>query len=409
MGGSRGLRIGFEDIILISLFFANAFKNDLHFLNRIRRESNIVIPWLLFLFICLLSNINSGLPLSGIGLIIEMIRCFAIFIFAINYFTTEKRVLIGIGLLAVTVGIQGLVSIFQYMSSSLIPGLQYLGQHDDLYQEGWLPSSQIRPGGTLGGPNDLAGYIVMLLPVIISFILYKRRSWSWLCVAISIMLGMTGLILTFSRGGWVSLVIALMIYGILYIRRGYISNKITAIIFLSCILSIGVLYNYPLIKLRLFSEDYGSSSSRVPLMIDSLNVIKNNPYIGVGINNYSAVISKYDTTGVYVESSFRGGEYPVHNMLLLHFAELGIAGGLIFCWLWLACFQEVFRCCFIYNRFHSIVAIGVFSGMFGQFLIYQVHWGYFESYLPFWVILSLCIGLKEISYNNRIKIIINRK
>jgi putative inorganic carbon (hco3(-)) transporter len=400
MGGSRGLRIGLEDIILISLFFVNIFKYNSFILNKIRRVPKIVIPWFLFLFVSLLSNINSGLPLSGIGLIIDIIRCFTIFVFAMNYFTTERRVYFGIILLAITVLMQGVVTIYQYKTSSLIPGLRYLGQHDDLYQESWLPAENIRAGGTLGGPNDLAGYMVLILPVLAAILVQNRRAWSGLLVSASIILGITGLIFTFSRSGWACLGIALTLFAILYIAREGVSHTVTPAIVLTCLILFGVFYYYPLIKTRLLSDDFGSSYSRIPLMINSMNAIKDNPFLGLGINNYSASIRKYDTTGIYAESSFRGGEYPVHNVLLLHFAELGVVGGCLFCWLWIACFREVFRCSFTENRFHSIVAMGVFSGMIGQFVFYQVQWGYFESYLPFWVVLALCLGCRSQSSNN---------
>ena len=394
MGGSIGLRIGFEDVLIISIFMVNLWNPDFSFFRRARRLSRIVVPWCILLAVSLLSNVNSGVPLSGIGLMMDMIRCFLLFILAANYFTNEKRISNAIVLLAITVIIQGAITIYQYKTSSLIPGLRYLGQHDDLYQESWLPEEHIRAGGTRGGPNDLAGYMVLILPVVMAMIVQKKGAARGLMAA-SVLLGITSMIFTFSRSGWGCIVIAFTIFGIMFLSREGTKGKIAPAIVLVCFVFLGIFHYFPLIKMRLSSGDYGSSLSRIPLMVNSINAIMDNPFLGVGINNYSASIAKYDTTGVYKESSYRGGEYPVHNILLLHFAELGIAGGLVFCWLWIACLREVACSAFGGNRLWSIVAMGGLSGMLGQFVFYQVHWGYFESYLPFWVVLALCVGWKN--------------
>ena len=69
------------------------------------------------------------------------------------------------------------------------------------------------------------------------------------------------------------------------------------------------------------SYDYNSSYLRIPMNKTALEVIKHYP-LGVGLNNYTLVSPSYD---YYDISSYF--PFPVHNIFLLNFAELGIAGG----------------------------------------------------------------------------------
>ena len=392
MGGSSGLRIALTDIILVVLCINYLWKRELNLKLRINLVKNIFIPWVLIFFISFISFVFAEFPLSGLGLLSEMIRCYAIFIVVANYFTNKKRIIRALMLLSIGVIVQGLIALIQYQGAFLIEGLGVFGQSQELYREAWQATGQIRPGGTLGGPNDLARYLVLILPVICGLVIYKFRSLLGVLASVAFGFGCIGLVLTFSRIAWAALLIGVSSLCLLAFKR-FKKVKIlstSAIVFI--ILSLIIFFSSSLIKQRLFSDDYGTAYARIPMMKNCLYVISANPLFGVGINNYCAAVFNYDISGIY---KIMGNVHPVHNTILLHFAETGIMGGLVYCWLWLACFILVLHCYQQQDRFLSFLASGVLSGMVADFFFHQVQWGYFEGYLPFWIILGLCLGVTK--------------
>ena len=67
------------------------------------------------------------------------------------------------------------------------------------------------------------------------------------------------------------------------------------------------------------------------------NVIKANPFTGVGLNNYTNVMQRYDRTRAWESYRF---PHPVHNAYLLIAAETGIPALAAFLWLIAAFFAK---------------------------------------------------------------------
>ena len=393
MGGTRGLRIALEDIILFALFVIILLESSTIKITWRNFYPRILIPWLLYFFISVLSYIASGCTPHGFGLIIEMMRCFAIFLVVANYFTTKKRIKMGILLLFIVIGLQSIVAIIQYYGTSLIPGLDILGQSNKIYQESWQ-SEHIRAGALLGGPNNLAHYFIRFLPIACALIIYRFRSVMGVLATVTFAIGSFGLILSFSRMGWIAFPISLGCIFILSMRKKGKTKVLLTSFAISIIVFSVALSSSNLITTRFFSSDNDAAYSRIPMMENSLHVIAANPVLGVGINNYAASVSKYDFKRVY---RVWGEFHPVHNEILLHFAEVGIIGGIGFCWLWAVCLLEAFRCSHIKDHFVSFIALGIFAGMIAELIFMQAQWGYLEGYLPFWVGLGLCVGMRNIS------------
>src|SRR5207253_9160049 len=65
---------------------------------------------------------------------------------------------------------------------------------------------------------------------------------------------------------------------------------------------------------------WGEIEARAELNATALQIIRDAPLFGVGLNNYSVMLDDYDFYGFI----FPG--YPVHNLFLLVFAEMGLVG-----------------------------------------------------------------------------------
>jgi O-antigen ligase len=138
--------------------------------------------------------------------------------------------------------------------------------------------------------------------------------------------------MTMSRGSWLSLFIALTL--ILYeIFWKVIRNRLKAFVLVVMTISIMsalTLFSLEDVRNRLFEDDYGSAIVRIPMASVAINMIKENPLRGVGLNNYTNVMHRYDRTREWQTYQF---PHPVHNSYLLIAAESGLPALIVFLWL----------------------------------------------------------------------------
>lgn len=102
------------------------------------------------------------------------------------------------------------------------------------------------------------------------------------------------------------------------------------VILLNALLAGAVLIVFEDVRIRLFEDDYNRAQARLPMAMVALNVIKDQPIKGVGLNNYTRVMHAYDRTQKWQTYTF---PHPVHNSYLLIAAESGIPALIAFLWL----------------------------------------------------------------------------
>ena len=219
--------------------------------------------------------------------------------------------------------------------------------------------SFMRVGGTVGSPNVAAGYLSVCLALAASVLLTNLTS-RYKTLAISVLgLGSVALILTGSRGGWIALVLALSILGLATWRRRGLSLKMplaAAALFLVLFLPF-----HSLISARVFGDDKGSAQSRVPLMHLAFRIVKDNPVLGVGANNFTVVMNRY------LSPEFREGFlFAVHNKYLLVLAETGALGLLGFLAFLLGTVRKGWRCWRLCDDPLSLLALGFVAGLVGH-------------------------------------------
>jgi O-antigen ligase len=189
------------------------------------------------------------------------------------------------------------------------------------------------------------------------------------CLLISTLAAGT-LMWTNSRSGWISLGMAVLFMGFLIVSRirgkkAFISAFLTAVLILILIFPLYPrLYNK--IYGRFAGDDGGSAQSRLPQFEIAYNIIKNNPILGIGINNYSEVMWKYDVT----EGGLRElSVYPVHNIYLHLAAEIGIFGFAMFMLILTIIFYKGINYVILNSGFEAYVVIGLLAGILA-FLIH---------------------------------------
>lgn len=239
----------------------------------------------------------------------------------------------------------------------------------------------LRAYGSLPHPNILGGWLVLSALASLSVYLdcYRRfaREFSKAMltpVAVSLasfLIIFIGLLLTFSRSAWLGLVIGSLVLLLAMLGASdRAQQKLIAVGFLK--ISFGALLmllflnaflsNLWLARLRGEDQLAGQSfSEREELILQAQQVIEQHGFRGAGIGSYPAEIMALNKNQEIYKYQ------PVHNVWLLAFAELGLAGlGLLI--LWMICWYVFLKSLFSreispvkFLPYASIFAIGVMA------------------------------------------------
>jgi len=181
-----------------------------------------------------------------------------------------------------------------------------------------------RAEGTAYDSHALALAFSMLLPAaaVMAFNPRWPASGKMACVA-AFMLGVAGLVLTFSRSGWISFALsgAVLLFGIVLFR--WRATRIVPLLFLLPLLAlIAAPWAYNYIHERFTSAPNEIMTARFEQWEVAFEIWKNHPWFGYGVGNYMEAVRVYNFDGAL--------ELPVHNVALWIAAESGLFGVIAF-------------------------------------------------------------------------------
>ncbi|MBP9694859.1 MAG: O-antigen ligase family protein [Candidatus Magasanikbacteria bacterium] len=190
-----------------------------------------------------------------------------------------------------------------------------------------LDGRWLRAYGSFAHPNILGGYLV--IAIIITDIIFHRNAQtksyrlSTIGYQFISLLQLTALFFTFSRSAWIAAAIWMVGSSIKYHVACTTKYLLSFIIYrLSLIIILTTIFS-PLVFTRFSSSTTNEARSlneRTVGYNESLQIIKQYPFLGVGSGNYTAELNKQNP-------NLPGYIYqPVHNVPLLFLAELGIVG-----------------------------------------------------------------------------------
>ena len=166
--------------------------------------------------------------------------------------------------------------------------------------------------------NDFAAFLGVMIFIAIGFLGYVKKFWQKAPLFLIFLLISTNIILTLSRGAWVSLLIVCLFLTI------FIKNKKSKLLFLLFLVGFtGVILSFPSLKERFFLivKD-GGDADRFKVWKVALTMFSESPLFGEGLGLFMSHFSKYTHLSI---------QYA-HNCYLQILAETGLLGFVFFIW-----------------------------------------------------------------------------
>jgi O-antigen ligase len=377
------------DLLVIGILGAWIYetRNTQYAIRKFLRHHCWVAAIFVYLLITSLFAQNSGAALYKLVKIVEF-SLLGLYVAKQRYTIYEIRYT-----LSIAITYSSLIALTQFIKQSSLNGIfWFLGERTfNLSTPGiaravWGGQLILRPYATFPHPNALAGFTLVALILLLGnfksanlprrqagqlinkltnlkFEIEQLDDWIirgyWLLVLV---LGLTAIAISFSRTAWIVSALIGFWWATKYLKAVKTDKKN---LFIIPALPAGRLYSLFIIlilvalsycALNLSTEE--AVVQRLDLARAAILMIKQNPVIGVGLNNFIPRLLDFWpklTTTRFLQ--------PVHNIFLLVLAETGLIGLLIFLWfLYLTVIKAYRRKNFIilYSLF-VILSLGLFD------------------------------------------------
>ena len=356
VGAMGGLSLSATTIALAGLYVSWLIRTLIRRNFRQRSSLRISIALLLYILVNVLSiSVAQDVPLALFEVTL-LVESSLLFLYVANVIRTRPDVLFVVVLLLIACLAESALMIA--MRLTVTPSTMWdLPIH--LRADWAAHGTFMRIGGTVGSPNVAAAYLSISLALGAS-VLFTSLTRTYKVLAMWVLgLGSVALILTFSRGGWLALMLAVAILCFAVWRRRGLSTKV--LLATAGLLLLLYLPFHNVVSARVLGDDKGSAESRVPLMNLAFRIVEANPVLGVGANNFTVVMNRY------LSPEFRQGFlFAVHNKYLLVLAETGPVGLLAFLAFLLGTMWRGWQCWRLCEEPFSLLALGLTTGIAGH-------------------------------------------
>lgn len=365
------------------------------------KPSVINRPALIFFGIVVVSALFGFHPLlSWNAALTKVLQWLMTYVIVLESVTTRKQVrVIGYVLLA-SVALITINSVIQYTTG-----------------QGFIRQRTVVDGrrvmSTFRHPNDLAGWLTIMLPVVfsLSFVqLFRARqgrdiflqgtdhsgflqSRAFIGLAFLLLaLAAFSLGVTYSRGGWLATGLALMVM-VARQPRLLVPLLVVGALFLGIFVTKMVGDRSTNIA-GSYKNVFTNVSDRNKIWGEGLQLVRERPLLGIGLNNYLATVQ---------ERGSKRQEYA-HNCYLQMAAETGLAGLLAFLWIPFCLFRDgLRRLPQVRDRFPHHFLLGLLAGL-GAFLVHSFFdTNFYSTQLStlMWVAVGLILAIPRSELDER--------
>lgn len=286
--------------------------------------TDLDLPIALLVILLLVSTVISVNPASSLPELVTHFLAIGLFVAMVNVVkdrTALYRVVLAI--LAATT-LVSLAGIYHYVTKAPPPESGWV----DLSQNPYL---QARAYSTFGNPNLLAMYLLFTAPLALALAMACRSYFKKAMFGSILVTAGLCMLLTFSRGGWAGLFVAIAGFGLLIDRR------LCVVLVLVTVFAVIVLPKVDVVERRLASAGGGDTSVQYRLTVwnEALLMIRDYWPIGVGLG-HRAYMQVYPA---YMLDRHKR-PYHSHNQYLQLVIESGILGLLLYGWIALRVFRR---------------------------------------------------------------------
>lgn len=333
----------------------------------------------LFLFSLFISVFVSARFIPSIYAWLRIFLYFCLFIYTLleinvedNYFKILDVVSFSVFLLSL-LGIAQFINQGSVFNNYLILGEQpYSAGVFGIAKENIFGRSIIPAYGLFRHPNAFGGYLSITLAWLFCFI--KKRKF----YLTTFVLGLVSILFTFSYISWLALILAIVIHLVFSKNPTKIIKYKKGAVFIVLII---FLFSLSIPLLNKFDLNIGGNKSitrRVDFTSASYRMIKDNFLFGVGLNNFTVFIDKYN----YDSPDIRFSQ-SVHNIFLLVFSEAGVFGFILFVIFIGFSLRRLVNSSYFHVFLISVLQI-ILLGSFDHYL-FTMH----QTLLLFWIVFGL--------------------
>jgi O-antigen ligase len=378
-----GVRISLTGIILVmayGVWMLEIFlrKRDVRFFLPVTAPLGLLVLW---------SGCTYFFALKPAGtvlfLFLQAVEGFLVYFYAANFIKTKEDIYFILRWVTVTVILTGMIATIQYFKPDFL-NLKFMGWEEEQLKLYYGSKVITRPPAFLGHANNLAAFLVSWLPLLFIFILASgEKLWKHQLQIIGFLLGSVALVLSFSRGGWISLSFAVVLMVMILSRRKIrirlprFFPRLFTFIFIAVLLASPFI---PDVVRRLTNDDYEAGASRIRLAKDALEVFLEAPVQGVGLGYYLDFMP-----------------IPPHNIYLQTAVETGTIGLVLFFMFSLSFFRGGIRALKETDPVILLFTIGALCGLSAGYLHGMVELGTiaFHKFLTYLFIGGILIALGE--------------
>lgn len=346
--------------------------------------------WVLLLVVGAVSLVSMSDFFAGLD------RLMLLAVYGVAFYLTASlcrdewgREAVGTGLMVSSLAL-ALYGVYQY-TTDLEAVRDYLSRAD----MGIAPPERIF--ATFTSPNLLAGYMLLIVPLSIGYAVYGKRWWSRTVGLLSALLGVTALVLTFSRGAYIAALVGLVLTGFLLARlRGEGIPGRTIV--MGTLVGVGVLVTLAAVSWLASGNTFAytglvggavsSMEGRLDFWRGAFEMIARSPWLGMGLGSFATALPAFQEGSSYSRYA--------HNVYLQAFAETGLVGGVVFVSL-----LSTVVCVVLRRVMSQADRIGVAAAVGGIAWLIQngVDYGYYipVAGLGFWTLMGLAVAGRDTS------------
>jgi putative inorganic carbon (hco3(-)) transporter len=297
----------------------------------------------------------------------------------------------------------GTLSVFQYATDSF--NNNYAGFAEANIQNISGETNDYRSAGPIGDPNYYAQVIGIIIPLALDRFQREKRFIFKGLAAWAFFVAMASVALTYSRGGFLAMLISLAVYFFIYPPKIiYIPVAIVGVLGLA-MLAPPQYFDRIFSLSEFFNTKTGGTvvedvafQGRASENLAAVEMVKANPLFGVGLSNFSLMFNQYSKQSGLARHAT---ERAAHNLYLEVVAEMGLIGFLLFSYILYTSIKTVFRAWKFFVRIRAADYAGMTAG-FGAALIGYLFAAFFiHNAFPryFYLMIGLALSFDMILRN----------